>query len=231
MHHTNEIAQSEAATGVRFANCWLHNSHLLSDGTKLSKSLGNSYTLDDIAAKGYSAMDVRMFILQSHYRTETNFTWENLDAARNRLRRWKEVASLRWQTHDTVKTDETKDHDIHATLLAAVSSAKEMLAQDLNTPEALVAIETAFDHIEATNIDYLRHDSLVEFIDELDDLFGLRLASSTPDISDEQKQTIIRRRHARDSKDWSASDALRDELEVAGIVLKDTAHHTIWYWL
>lgn len=229
VHHTNEIAQSEAATGKQFARYWLHNSHLLSDGTKLSKSLGNSYTLDDIAAKGYSPMDVRMFILQSHYRTETNFTWDNLEAAKNRLRRWKQIASLRWQTHDTLETDESKTHDANATMLAAKSAIVEAINDDLNTPEALVAAERAFDDIEAVSLGSIRHDALSEFIETLDEIFGLRLAATTPDISDEQKQQVIERRHARDNKDWAASDRIRDKLAESGIVLNDTAHRTIWY--
>ncbi|MEO5691172.1 MAG: cysteine--tRNA ligase [Candidatus Saccharimonadales bacterium] len=230
VHHTNEIAQSEAATGKQFSRFWLHNSHLLSEGTKLSKSLGNSYTLADIAERGYTAMDVRMFILQSHYRTETNFTWENLEAAHNRLQRWKKVAALRWQTHDTLATDESKDHDIHSRFTGAIVSAKQMLAHDLNTPEALVAVEKLFDDIDVTNIDLIRHDSLLTCLEALDELFGLSLITSTPDISDEQKQLIIQRQHIRAQKDWAQSDAIRQQLEASGIILNDTAHHTIWHY-
>ncbi len=231
VHHTNEIAQSEAASGKQFSRYWLHNSHLLSEGTKLSKSLNNSYTLDDIAHHGYTPMDIRMFILQSHYRTETNFTWDNIKSAHNRLQRWKKVAVLRWQTHDTLDTDESKDHDIHTGMQAAIASAKEMLAHDLNTPEALVAVEALFDQLDVTNIDDIRHDKLVEFLQALDELFGLNLLVATPDISDEQKQEIIRRQHVRSEKNWSESDAIRQKLESSGIILNDTAHHTLWYYL
>lgn len=230
VHHTNEIAQSEAATGKQFSRFWLHNNHLLSDGTKLSKSLGNSYTLDDIAERGYSAMDVRMFILQSHYRTETNFTWENLDAAHNRLQRWKKIAVLRWQTHDTLADDESKHHDIQAQFVDAIDTVKKVLAHDLNTPEALVAVENLFDAIDVTNIDLIRHDSLVTCLEMIDELLGLNLISSTPDISDEHKQAIMQRQHVRANKDWAASDNIRSQLETEGIIISDTAHHTIWYY-
>lgn len=229
VHHTNEIAQSEAATGKRFANYWLHNSHLLSDGTKLAKSLGNSYTLGDIAEKGYSPMDVRMFILQSHYRTETNFTWDNLESAKNRLQRWRYVAGLRWQTHDTLETDEDKEHDVNNVLLAAQRAAIEAVSDDLNTPEALVVVERAFDHIESVSLTAVRHDVLTGFIEHIDDLLGLQLLASTPDIRDDQKQLILTRRHARDEKDWHKSDAIRDELLAAGIALNDTPQRSIWY--
>ena len=230
VHHTNEIAQSEAATGKQFARFWLHNSHLLSDGTKLAKSLGNSYTLDDIAAKGYSAMDVRMFILQSHYRTETNFTWDNLESAKNRLRRWRQIAALRWQTHDTLETDESKAHDVNAVLMSAQSAMLEAVNDDLNTPEALVVIERAFDELENISLSYVRHDVLTHFIEFIDALLGVELTDSTPDISDDQKQLIIERRQAREDKNWQLSDTIRDTLLEAGIVLNDTPHRTVWYW-
>ncbi len=230
VHHTNEIAQSEAASGKQFARFWLHNSHLLSDGTKLAKSLGNSYTLDDIVAKGFSAMDVRMFILQSHYRTETNFTWENLDSAKNRLRRWKQIATLRWQTHDTLETDESKLHDVNTAMLTAQTALLGAINDDLNTPEALVAVEQAFDELEGISLSYVRHDLLAHFLEYVDALLGLQLIDSTPDISDEQKQLIIERRHARDNKDWHKSDIIRDKLLGANIALSDTPHRTLWYW-
>ena len=138
VHHTNEIAQSEAATGKQFSRFWLHNNHLKVNGTKISKSLGNGYTLADLHDKGYDPMDFRMLLLQSHYRTEGNFTWDNLDAAKNRLSHWREIAVLRWQIHDTLNDDSEKDsHDTSAKLLAASHAALEALNNDLNTPEAL----------------------------------------------------------------------------------------------
>ena len=230
VHHTNEIAQSEAATGKRFANYWVHCAHLLSDGTKLSKSLNNSYTLDDVATKGFSALDFRMFILQSHYRTETNFTFENLEAAKNRLERWRSVASLRWQTHDTLVDDDTKDDTgrVNGIILSAPHAALDALNDDLNTPAALVAVEQAMDAIEAAPLKRLQHSALVEFIHWIDDVLGLKLADATPDITDEQKQKILERERARERKDWKQSDRTRDELATEGVYLKDTVDGAIW---
>ena len=230
VHHTNEIAQSEAASGKRFVNYWLHNAHLLSEGTKLSKSLNNSYTLDQIISRGFSPMDFRMFILQSQYRTETNFTWENLTSARNRLKRWRDIASLRWQINDTLDDDDKKDtaHDINGQILAAPHAALEALQNDLNTPNALMTIERVMDEIDTTPLPSLQHSALLQMIGSIDEMFGLRLMQSTPDITDQQKQRIIERRRARDSKDWNASDTIRDELLSEGITLRDTAQHTIW---
>lgn len=230
VHHTNEIAQSEGATGKRFANYWLHCAHLLSNGTKLSKSLNNSYTLSDLEKKGFSAMDFRMFMLQSQYRTETNFTFDNLEAAHNRLERWRSVAALRWQTHDTLVDDDDKDSTgrVNGIILSAPHAALEALNDDLNTPEALVAIERAFDAIEAAPLRRLQHDALVQLIQWIDDVLGLKLADATPDISDEQKGRILERERARERKDWNASDRLRDELASEGVYLKDTADGAIW---
>lgn len=230
VHHTNEIAQSEAATDQTFANYWLHCNHLLSDGKKLSKSLNNSYTLADLAEKGFSPLDFRMFILQSHYRTETNFTFDNLAAASARLQRWKDIATLRWQVHDTLENDDDKDaeHTINGSILAAPHAALEALQNDLNTPQALVAIEQAFDVIERSAIDKIQHSALTELLRWIDDTLGLRLLGTTPDITDSQKQRILERLRAREAQDWATSDAIRDELANQGITLNDTPARTIW---
>lgn len=228
VHHTNEIAQSEAVTGKRFANYWLHCAHLLSNGTKLSKSLNNSFTLSDLVERGFSALDFRMFILQSQYRTETNFTFDNLAAAHNRLRRWRDIASLRWQIHATLAPDSEKQAQANSIMLSAPHAVLEALTNDLSTPEALVAVEQAFDAVETTAIDILSHDALVALIEWIDDVLGLDLAANTPDITDEQKQLILQRERAREAGDWNQSDTLRDTLQAQGITLKDTNKRTIW---
>lgn len=225
VHHTNEIAQSEAATGKPFSQFWLHNDHLKSNGTKISKSLDNGYTLQDIEEKGYSPLDFRMFVLQSHYRTEGNFTFENLEAAKNRLANWRHVAELRHQIHETVT------HDDHKTLslLATSGIILEALNDDLNTPQALSSIDEVFSRIEGTqNIDTINRHSLIELLDTIDEVLGLQLAPSTPDIDDDIKQLIIQRERVRDDKDWQQSDILRDQIQKSGITLRDTAHGTVW---
>lgn len=232
VHHTNEIAQSEAATGKPFSRFWLHNNHLKADGTKISKSLGNGYTLQDLANKGYLTMDFRMFVLQSHYRTEGNFTWENLAAAQNRLNHWKQLAALRWQMHDTLNDDSEKDtHNTSAKLLAAPHAALEALSNDLNTPAAMSIIEDAFTAAENTNLDDVQQSALKALIVFIDDTLGLRLQDSTPDIRDDQKQLILARVRARENKDWATSDHIRDELDTQGIGLNDHPSGTRWYYI
>lgn len=224
VHHTNEIAQSEAASGVRFSNYWLHNNHLKVDGVKISKSLGNGYTLDDLEARGYSPLEYRLFVLQSHYRTEGNFTFENLDAAKNRLLHWRSVAALRHQIHATLDSDETRE----GVLYSAPHALLEALNDDLNTPEALKVIDQTFDEIEHRSADTIHRHSLVALLDSIDELLGLELLASTPDISDEQKQRILQRERAREQKDWHVSDEIRIAFEREGIILRDTAHGTMW---
>ena len=166
-----------------------------------------------------------MFVLQSHYRTEGNFTFENLEAAKNRLANWRHVAELRHQIHETVT------HDDHKTLslLATSGIILEALNDDLNTPQALSSIDEVFSRIEGTqNIDTINRHSLIELLDTIDEVLGLQLAPSTPDIDDDIKQLIIQRERVRDDKDWQQSDILRDQIQKSGITLRDTAHGTVW---
>jgi cysteinyl-tRNA synthetase len=231
VHHTNEIAQSEAATGVRFSNYWLHNNHLKVDGVKISKSLNNGYTLDDLEQKGFTPLEFRLFVLQSHYRSEGNFTFENLTAAKNRLNNWRNVAALRHQIHDTLQNDDDKDTDERTVSLYATSQAiVEALGDDLNTPEALKIIDDAFSRLENKDLADIHQHAFVSLLETIDNTLGLQLLTSTPDISDDAKRLILERKTARDNKDWNRSDELRDELLKEGIALRDTPHSSVWYY-
>lgn len=231
VHHTNEIAQSEAANDKPLAHYWLHGAHLLTEGTKISKSLGNVHYLADFESKGLNPLDFRMFALQSHYRTESNFTWDNLTAAHNRLHHWRQIAALRWQLHDTLIDDDEKDtNDVSAKLLAAPHAALESLNDDLNTPEALRIIDEAFDAIDTAVHADIQQDALGELLGFIDDVLGLELQNSTPDISEDQKMIIVERERVREAKDWAKSDKLRAELSEQGIVLNDTARGVRWSW-
>lgn len=231
VHHTNEVAQSEAANDAPLANYWLHGAHLLTEGTKISKSLGNVYTLQDLAEKGFTAMDFRMLVLQSHYRTESNFTWDNLGAARNRLNNWREVTALRWQMHDTLTDDDAKDqHDITAKLLAAPHAALQTLSDDLNTPEVLRVVEDAFSAVQANDHTHIQQEALLAFLTFVDDTLGLQLVETTPDIDEDSKKLILERTRAREDKNWQRSDEIRDQLLVGGIQLNDTPAGVTWSW-
>lgn len=229
VHHTNEIAQSEAATGKIFANYWMHNNHLKVNGTKISKSLDNGYTLDDLEEKGYSPIEFRLFVLQSHYHNEGNFTFENLDAAKNRLRNWRNIAALRHQTHDRLRDDDMKATDDESVSLYASSQAlTEALSNDLDTPAGFAVIDDAFSRIEGINIEDIHRHALTSFLETIDELLGLQLLETTKDISDDVKRLILERERAREAKDFKAADHLRTEIEKNGITVRDTAHGAIW---
>ena len=221
VHHTNEIAQSEAATGQRFANLWLHSNHITIEGEKVSKSLGNGITLEDIEAKGISLAAFRLHVLESHYRSQSKFTWESLQAAQNRLHDYRAMAALRWQARS----------DLNDAPSFAIGDAAELIIRllqtDLNTPQALVRLSEISTELQTVLIHSEWQQELERFLQQLDDLLGLGLGDE-PDISDQQKQLIAERDAARDQKDWTTSDQLRDALLAAGIELRDTAHGTIW---
>jgi len=229
VHHTNEIAQSETANGVRFSNYWMHNNFLKVDGSKFSKSLGNGYTLDNLEAKGYSLLDFRMFLLQGHYKSESNFTFDNLTSARNRLNNWRNIATLRHQIHDTLQDDNEKGNDDKSISLYATSQAIiEAVNNDLGTPEALKIIDDAFSKIVNAKLTNIHRQAFVQLIETIDAVLGLQLMNTTPDISDDIKRIILERNQARADKDWSKSDKLRDQLLTEGIVIRDTNSEAIW---
>ena len=229
VHHTNEIAQSESATGIRFSNYWLHNDFLKVNGTKISKSLGNVYTLDDLEKKGFKPLDFRMFILQGHYRNEGNFTFEGLQAAKNRLRNWRNIAALRHQIHDTILADQEKNkNDKTISFYATPNAIIEALDEDLGTPKALKIIDNTFTDIQNTHLTNINRQTLIQLLETIDSTLGLQLIDSTPDITDDAKQIIIQRTSSRDQKDWSKADELRNKLLSMGIILRDTDTECIW---
>lgn len=217
VHHTNEIAQSEAATGKRFSNVWLHSNHVLIDGEKISKSLGNGLKISDIKAKGFSVQVLRLHILESHYRSQSRFSWESLDSSKNRLQRWSRVADLRWQIKSDTTDSATQD------ILDQINAA---MADDLNSPLALSIIDQVLDKVEATENNVALLDKIIDYIGRV---FGIYLARE--DITPEQKDLIIRRQTARSNKDWVLSDQIRSELLNEGIGLLDNQESTKWFRL
>lgn len=221
VHHTNEIAQTEALTGKPFSAFWVHNNHLKVDGGKMSKSLGNIYTLTDIIEHGYSLAAFKLMILSKHYRTEGNFTWDILEAAQNRLNGYREMAALQWQAIDKPAHDATA-------YSKPVDAILEALQQDMNTPEALVHLGDASDYFKEQLVPTKDLDQFKEMLLKLDELLGLNL-SDEPDITDKQKALITERLTARTKKNWQRSDEIRDELAKDAIAVRDTPHGPIWY--
>jgi cysteinyl-tRNA synthetase len=227
-HHENEIAQSTAGeSDPTYARVFVHNEHILVDGKKMSKSLGNFYTLQDLIERHVDPLAFRLLVLQSHYRKPTSFSLDTVEAARNRLANWRAAAALRHQTHDTIADDSEKK----VSLRAAPHALLEALNDDLNTPAALTVIDKAFTELESTPLASIHRHSLVALLEMIDSTLGLQLQASTPDISDTQKQLIIQRQRARDEKDWATSDSLRDTLLSQGIVVRDTSKGPIWQYV
>jgi cysteinyl-tRNA synthetase len=224
VHHTNEIAQSECANEKTFAKYWLHNNHILIDGHKISKSLRNIVTLEELNKKGFSASDFRLFVLQSHYRTESNFSWENLESAHNRLLRWKGISSLLYQTK-LFNNRESDENGIK--IFESIDKIKECLNNDLDTPGALAVIENSLDLAEKYGINDNEENYFSEFIDAINKLLGLDI--DTKDISSENKSLLEQRKIARTESNWQLSDSIRDTLASQGIRINDSKYGQIWH--
>lgn len=238
VHHTNEIAQSEAATGKQFARYWMHTNHITVDGDKISKSLGNSITLEDIEAKGISLKAFRLHVLESHYRSQSKFTWESLEAAQNRLRHWQEVADQRWQVPmPTARLDGSAQSqaafDSHTTQLdpQAISDQRQVvltaLRNDLDTPKALAAIDQAFSFVEQHGLTAEYASDFLGLLETIRAYLGIDLWGDA--LNNPQFALFEQREAARANKDWAESDRLRDELNKQGIGIRDTAHGSVWY--
>ncbi len=222
VHHTNEIAQSEAVTGEPFAHIWMHANHITIEGEKISKSLGNGFTLEDIEAHDIDLMAFRLHVLESHYRSQSKFTWASLEAAQNRLRRWRQIADQRWQVVATESTRGNTGED-------AVHDFDAALMSDLDTPRALAAIDRMMDAIEHEGMDPPYAKDFGDLLARINHVLGIDLLSD--DLPAAQKLLITNREKARAAKDWDMSDKLRDQLAGLGVGINDTPRGTIWYHL
>lgn len=218
VHHTNEIAQTETLTGKQFCNYWFHNNHMKINGTKLSKSLGNSYTLSDLTSRGFNLDAFKLLVLSSHYTKEGNFTWEILEASQNRLISYQDMADIKWQALESAPR-----YDFNKASQQLLIS----LQNNLNTPESLVDISHIANWVERNAINTKDTHDFQNYLQSIDDLLGLHL-SERPDISDDQKKLINQRHQARQNHNWDQSDQLRDQLKQSGLEIKDTPNGQIW---
>lgn len=221
VHHTNEIAQTEAVTGKPFSAMWVHANHIKVDGTKMSKSLGNIYTLTDILDRGYDLDAFKLLVLGKHYSTEGNFTWENMAAAQNRLNELYALADLKHQTISETTVLQEINEQTYSGMLEGI---QRELENDLDTPGALQFLSQYAAHILATGYN---KEHFQAFLEGIDSAFGLHL-SQRPDITAEQKDLLQQRQTARDNKDWAVSDELRVKLLEQGIHINDTANGQVW---
>lgn len=206
VHHTNEIVQSEAAFEKKLAKFWLHCNHLTSEGQKISKSLGNGYTLADLAARGYSPLDFKMWVLQGHYQSERDFTLEDLEAARIRRLNWRNRIAKCYQENPKPLNND------------AITSVLAALGDNLNSPQAFAIIDSVTD------------DSL-DFWQQVDHLFGLGLIDDAPRLDKTAEQLLRERAAARVAKDFATSDRIRDELSLKNIAVLDSPDGQIWQYV
>lgn len=221
-HHENEIAQSEACSGKKFSNCWLHAEHLVVDGKKMSKSLGNFYTLRNLLEKGFSGKQVRYLLLQTHYKTQLNFTFEGLEAAKHSLQRLEDFA-LRMM-HITTGTD---TGEVIAILDHALENFSLCIADDLNISPALAAIFEMIREVnflcDAGKVGPADAKRVIDALQRFDTILNvISFEKIEEQIPQEVEEALRRRIEARKNKDWAAADQLRDFICEQGFVIEDT---------
>lgn len=223
-HHENEIAQSEALSGKPLARYWMHSEHLLVNQKKMSKSLGNFYTLRDLLDKGYQGMEVRYMLLHTHYRIQLNFTFEGLDSTKTALQRindfilrMQEMADSKDQVNDTVLL-------ILKKRLYAFSHA---LADDLNISVALAEI---FDMMKELNILYDENtltrgdaNAILYLMHMFNRVLGIFTFKNEESIPQDFLDLLEKRNQARREKNWKLADSLRDEIHKNGYEIEDTS--------
>ncbi len=211
IHHTNEIAQSEAASGKEFSRYWLHNEFLTVDGGRMGKSLGNAYTMQDILAKKIDPLALRYFYLSAHYRALLNFTWEGLEGAQTALKRLRHKVGL-WQA--------AREDDQEGSADDYRQSFETALFDDLNLPKALAVVWQMAEDPSVGAKEKL--DALLKF----DEVLGLDLGreekGGSPVMTEEVKALLIKREQLRAKKQFDQADAIRDDLLKRGLIIEDT---------
>lgn len=224
-HHENEIAQSEGATAKTFVRYWLHSEHLVVEGQRMSKSLGNYFTLRDLLAKGYEPLAVRYLLLSTHYRKRISLTFEVLDAAAAAATRLTDFYRR------ALEYDGDGRDDLAGEVDAAAATFESSLAADLGIAEALAAV---FDLVTAANRAMDRGElsaagrrKLLATLDSFDRV--LDVFRPTPWAPGEEIEKLIaEREEARRAKDYARADAVRDKLSALGVVLEDTREGVRW---
>jgi len=224
-HHENEIAQSEAYSGKKFVNYWIHNEHLVVDGKKMSKSLDNFFTLRDLFDKGYDPIAIRYLLLSTHYRQKLNFTFDGLDAAKNSIDRLQEFVSK------LEHVDGSENKEVDKLINSAKKKFEDSMDDNLNISEALGAV---FDFIKGTNklidsgkISKKNALDVKKLMVDFDKVLGV-LSFEKGEISSDIESLIQEREDARKNKDWEKADKIRDDLKKKGIELIDSKDGIRW---
>ena len=231
-HHENEIAQSECCNGVPFAHYWMHNGYINVDNKKMSKSLGNFFTVRDVANE-YGYEPIRYLMVSSHYRSPINYSIDIINqcrAALDRLYNCRE--DLRFLAENAESGEKVGEEDIRVKLLSHKDDFIEAMEDDLNTADAISALfELARDINSNLNPQTKPSKELCEFAlglyGERADVLGLLYVEKEKGIDEEVRELIELRSEARKNKNWAEADRIRDELQSRGITIKDTPNGTI----
>lgn len=240
-HHENEIAQSESATGKPFARYWLHAEHLVVDGEKMSKSLGNFYTLKDLLARGVSPRAMRYLLLGTHYRKKLNFTFTALDDAANALRRIDEMRFRLTHASEVPAGADAGPSPVAAACATAVEEFTAALADDLNSAAALGAV---FKLVRAVNVaieaDALKagdQESVLTTLERCDEVLGVLDPAAWSEAADGGQEKldeaaidalVAERQTARQERDFARADEIRDQLAALDIAVEDTPNGPRW---
>ncbi|MDP2876420.1 MAG: cysteine--tRNA ligase, partial [Holophaga sp.] len=224
-HHENEIAQSEGATGHQWVKHWVHGEFLLVEGVKMSKSLGNFYTLRDLQEKGIDPITFRYAIQSNHYRKLYNFSFEGLKGAKSALER---LRTFRKRMEGNVASPGGGEWKEAIDPIRRTNDAREAfwasLSDDLNTPEALAAIFTLVSDLNAQDdriaLTREERDAVLAFLDETNAIFA-GWPHEESNLDADVEALIEARKAAKAAKNWAESDRVRDELKAMGILLED----------
>lgn len=233
-HHENEIAQSEACNGTEFSKYWMHNAFLNIDNKKMSKSLGNFFTVRDISEK-YDLQVLRFFMLSAHYRSPLNFSDSLMESAKNGLERIITAGEKLRNTIENGKDAELSNQEREALQSSTqfIVKFEEAMDDDCNTANAISAV---FELVKFSNSVIDENASkkfamaLYEILDRLCDVLGIILEKENEAVGDEDyiEEMIAKRAQAKKDKDFALADSIRDELAQKGIVIKDTREGTKW---
>ena len=233
-HHENEIAQSESATGERFVRHWLHAEHLIVEGEKMSKSLGNQYTLSDLLERGVSPRALRYLFLSVHYRQKLNFTFDSLAAAGRALER---VDEMRFRVESAGESAPAGATAVPDAVERLDRDFRAALADDLNASKALAALFTFVREVNRAVEEGLAEGDrqrVADALADVDRVLGVLDPAEWKEAREETGDTaeveelVAARERARAEKDWAEADRIRDELAERGIVLEDTPSGTRW---
>ena len=248
-HHENEIAQSEAATGVQFVRYWMHCSHLIVDGTKMSKSLGNFFTVSELLEAGHDPIAIRYLLASVHYRRPLNFTFDAIEQASASIARIRELLARIEERSESLPTnDPSCSSAVHVALRDAQQGFGRAIDDDLNSAGALGHVfslvrdvNSALDRGEA---DRKTLEAVTEWLADVDSLWGIlphgercelniehhgtSVRASGPALPPDIEAMVVERARARIDHDFVSSDSLREQLRKLGVEIEDTAGGVRW---